>query len=190
MASSGAAIITDNISLVKSCCNLLFETMNSNPRLVTPGRTITSQIFRISRRGPTIAAAQLYLSLMLYQRLFPIDNAFYRAYTRARHAFILLTARPNLCPRKRFIWQFAPRHHINRAHAYDTRARARVLIASLIKLIILTILRPLPLYQTSQPPIFIGILRLGYYRWPQRCVAIFALGAARVRIRRIKEKAD
>lgn len=44
VAASGAAIITDNISLVKSRCNWLFETMNSNPRLVTVGGTITSQI--------------------------------------------------------------------------------------------------------------------------------------------------
>lgn len=40
------------------------------------------------------------------------------------------------------------------------------LIAPLIKQIILTIPRALPLYQTSRRAIFIRILRLSYYRWP------------------------
>ena len=70
MVSSGAAIITDNILLVKSRCNWLFETMNSNPRLVTVGGTITSQIHDVRARLP-----KLYLSPILSYIFFPIANA-------------------------------------------------------------------------------------------------------------------
>lgn len=69
MASSGAAIITDNILLVKSRCNWLFETMNSNPRLVTVGGTITSQIHDVRDD------CQSYIYRQYYPTLFPIANA-------------------------------------------------------------------------------------------------------------------
>lgn len=88
MASSGAAIITDNILLAKSRCNWLFETMNSNPRLVTVGGTITSQIHDVRT---TIAKAIFIANIILH--LFPpIANALI-TFMRARETilFFILT---------------------------------------------------------------------------------------------------
>lgn len=85
MASSGAAIITDNILLVKSRCNWLFETMNSNPRLVTVGGTITSQIHDVRA---TIAKAIFIVNIILHS--FAIANALV-TFMRARDATLFFS---------------------------------------------------------------------------------------------------
>lgn len=64
VASSGTAIITDNISPVKSRCNWLVETMNSNPRLVTrlPHNNVSNP--SIARRFA--ADYYIYLKILFY----------------------------------------------------------------------------------------------------------------------------
>lgn len=133
MASSGTAIITDNISFVKSRCNWLFETMNSNPRLVTVGGTITSQI-------QVLGDCQSYIYRKYYPTSFLLQEA------NALIVFMYISVRCTLLAfskteSTRYIYdiQFVSQHRINRAHVTPSRRR-RFNIASLIKQIILTVL--------------------------------------------------
>lgn len=137
--------------------------MNSNPRLVTVGGTITSQI-----QGPR-RLPKLYLSEILSYTFSSPKGLMRSLYLCILASALSAFLKNKMSESARYIYdiQFVSRHRMRYKSRTRDPSRRRHFNRAVNQIDNLNrTLAVRALYRTSHCSIFAGILRLAYYRWP------------------------